>query len=326
MPSPESSRSAGINIATAVDAARTGAAVRSCDGWGTLTVSGSERATWLEGLVTCQVGKLQPGQGTWGLSLNRQGKIQSELWVVATADQLLLAIAPGTIDSVEPELGRMLIMEDAELARPVAPQHWFTLHGPRAAERARELANALGGAAAPIDWSGLGGAALVVEQARAAEVRAACSGQLLSEADWLRLRLERNLPEFGSDFDGKDRPHEAALERRAVNWSKGCYLGQEVVCMQDMRGKVKRSTRLLRVDAPASTELPAGSEVLDGAQQPLGNITSSAYSPHANAWLALARLDLDALAKHEAAHGASAALSCGPAGAEHFPALPSEPV
>lgn len=326
MPSLESPSSAEASNETANDAARNGAAVRSCDGWDTLVVSGSERATWLEGLVTCQVGKLQPGQGTWGLSLNRQGKIQSEVWVVATADQLLLALAPDTIDAVEAELARMLIMEDAELTRPSVTRHWFTLHGPEAAARAQELATQVGGAAAAIDWLGLGGAALSVEQARAAEVRAACGGQLLSEAGWLRLRVERNLPELGLDFDGKDRPHEAALERRAVNWSKGCYLGQEVVCMQDMRGKVKRSTRLLRVDAPAHTALPAGSEVLDAGQQPLGSVTSSAYSPRAQSWLALARLDLDALGKHEATHGAGAPLSCGPAGSAHFPALLSDPV
>lgn len=288
-------------------------------------VTGPERATWLEGLITCQVSKLQPGQGTWGLSLNRQGKIQSELWVVATAEQLLIALAPGTIDGVESELGRMLIMEDAELARPAAARHWFTLHGPAAATRAQQLAEQFGGASAEIDWSGLGGAALVVEQARADEVRAACAPALLTEEQWLRLRVERNLPEFGRDFDAKDRPHEAALERRAVNWSKGCYLGQEVVCMQDMRGKVKRSTRLLRVEAPVQAALPAGSEVLDAAQQPLGSVTSSAYSPRTGSWLALARLDLDALARHEA-QGPGAALSCGPPGGAHFPALPSEPV
>lgn len=325
MSSLESHALAGSTALTAADAARSDVAVRSCDGWGTLVVSGPERATWLEGLVTCQVSKLQPGQGTWGLSLNRQGKIQSELWVVATAEQLFIALAPDTLDGVETELGRMLIMEDAELTRPAVPRQWFTLHGPGAVARAQQLAEQHAGAAAALDWSGLGGAALVVEQARAAEVRTACAAALLSDADWLRLRVERSLPEYGRDFDGKDRPHEAALERRAVNWSKGCYLGQEVVCMQDMRGKVKRSTRLLRVDAPPDAELPAGSEVLDAAGQPLGRVTSSAYSPHARSWLALARLDLDALARAEATPG-GVALSCGPTGGSHFPALPGEPV
>jgi len=273
----------------------------------------------LEGLVTCQVGPLQPGQGTWGLTLNRQGKIQTVLWVVAAPERLWLALAPGTIDSVEAELGRMLVMEDAELVRPSSAQHWFALHGPAAAERARALAQQFDGHAAPIDWSGLGGAALVVDASRAPALLAACSAELLSDADWLRLRLERGLAELGTDFDGRDRPHEAALERRAVNWTKGCYLGQEVVCMQDLRGKVKRSLRLLRVEAPRDAELPAGTEVLNGARQSIGKLTSSAFSLRAGAWLALARVDLEPLAQ-------APELYCGQASDLRWPARVTDPI
>jgi folate-binding protein YgfZ len=299
--------------------ARDGAAVHPRADWDTLVVRGSDRKSWLEGVVTCQVGQLQPGQGTWGLTLNRQGKIQSVLWVVAAPDQLWLALAPGTLANVEAELGRMLVMEDAELARPSPAQHWFALHGPAAPERALELARQFDGHAAPIDWSGLGGAALVVEASRAPALLAACEAQLLSEPDWLRLRLERGLPEFGTDFDARDRPHEAALERRAVNWTKGCYLGQEVVCMQDMRGKVKRSLRLLRVEAPRQAELPAGTEVLSAARQSIGKLTSSAFSPRAGTWLALARVELDPLAQ-------APDLYCGQASDLRWPARVSDPV
>jgi folate-binding protein YgfZ len=300
--------------------ARTGVAIFPRGDWGTLLVSGSERSSWLEGLVTCQVGKLQPGQGTWGLTLNRQGKIQSVLWVVAAPDQLWLALAPGTVEAVETELGRMLIMEDAELARPSSARHWFALHGPGALERARELAHQFGGYAGSLDWSGLGGAALLIEQARVPELMTACQNELLSERDWLQLRLERGLPEFGSDFDARDRPHEAALERRAVNWTKGCYLGQEVVCMQDMRGKVKRSLRLLRIEAPLDASVEAGLELTDGAGGSIGKLTSSAFSPLAGAWLALARVELEPLAQHEND------LRCGPAHDPRWPARPSDPV
>ena len=312
-PAPEPRLEAGPELA------RESVAVHPLADWGTLVVSGAERSSWLEGLVTCQVGQLQPGQGTWGLTLNRQGKIQSLLWVVAAADRLWLALAPGTIDSVEAELGRMLVMEDAELARPSAAQHWWALHGPAAPERARALAQQFDGLAAPIDWSGLGGAALVVEAGRASALLAACDSQLLSERDWLRLRLERGLPELGTDFDGRDRPHEAALERRAVSWTKGCYLGQEVVCMQDMRGKVKRSLRLLRVEAPREAELPAGTAVLSAARQPIGKLTSSAFSLRAGAWLALARVDLDPLAQ-------SPDLYCGQASDLRWPARLCDPI
>lgn len=305
--------------------ARASVAVRPCADWGTLVVRGPERSTWLEGLVTCQVGKLEAGQGTWGLTLNRQGKIQSVLWIVAGPDQLWLALAPGTLDATEQELGRMLVMEDAELARPARPQHWFSLHGPAAAERARSLAEQFEGRAGAIDWSGLGGAALVVEQSRAPAVLESCRAELLSEPDWLRLRLERGLPELGTDFDGRDRPHEAALERRAVNWTKGCYLGQEVVCMQDMRGKVKRSLRLFRVEAAREAELAPGSELVDAGGQPIGKLTSSAFSPRAGAWLALARVDLEPLTRGGSSADA-AVLFCGPASDARWPARLTDPV
>jgi folate-binding protein YgfZ len=305
--------------------ARTDAVLVECRGYDTLIVTGAERRSWLEGLVTCQVGQLEPGQGTWGLVLNRQGKIQSVLWVVAAAEALWLALAPGTIDQIEPELGRMLIMEDAELARPDAAQRWFTLHGPQAVEKAAALAARFSGQSAALDWTGLGGAALVVAAEHAAAVGEAGREQLLSDEDWLRLRLERGLPEFGTDFDGKDRPHEAALDRRAVSWTKGCYLGQEVVCMQDMRGKVKKSERLFAIAAPAEAQLPVGASLVGGAGQAIGSLTSRAYSERAHAWLALARVDLDLLS---ATAGDLYCLPGGdvPAGDVRWRAQPSEPV
>ncbi len=273
--------------------ARQSAVITPHPGWGTLTVTGPERKSWLQGLVTCELESLAAGQGTWGLALNRLGKIQSVVWVVATSEALWLALAPGTLDAMETELGRMLIMEDAELERPSSPHTWLALHGPEAAARARALAAAHGGAAASIDWTGLGGAALAVPSERAARVLADCEGRVLEVADWTRLRLERGLPEFGIDFDSRDRPHEAALERRAVNWNKGCYLGQEVVCMQDMRGKVKHSLTVLSVEAPEGADVVAPAQVFAGDTE-VGSIKSVAFSEAAGAWLAMTRLDRSA--------------------------------
>ena len=80
-----------------------------------------------------------------------------------------------------------------------------------------------------------------------------------SEPDWQRLRIERAVPAYGTDYDDRDNPHDASLERRAVSWTKGCYLGQEVVCMQDMRGKLKRRIVTLAFDSrdpPAPGAIP----------------------------------------------------------------------
>jgi folate-binding protein YgfZ len=262
---------------------------------GTLRVTGSDRLSWLEGLVTPELKSLRSGLGTWGLVLNRQGKIQSVLWIAAADDALWLSVAPGTVTEAEAQLSRMLIMEDAELEAPSSEQVWFALHGPQAVPRAAEMARTLAGFSAAIDWLGIGGAALLVPRDSAEQVVALSRDRLLSVADWTALRLERGLPEFGIDFDQNDRPHEAALERRAVSWTKGCYLGQEVVCMQDMRGKVKRSVRVLRVAAPRDAGLIAGASILDAADQPIGSVTSAAFSERAGEWLVMGQLKLEGL-------------------------------
>jgi glycine cleavage system aminomethyltransferase T len=95
--------------------------------------------------------------------------------------------------------------------------------------------------------------------------------------------------------------------------------------MQDMRGKVKRSLRLFRVEAPRDAELLAGAEIVDAARQPIGKLTSSAFSPRAGAWLALARVDLEPLTRSEPSAQA-ADLFCGPEGDARWPARLTDPL
>jgi glycine cleavage system aminomethyltransferase T len=63
--------------------------------------------------------------------------------------------------------------------------------------------------------------------------------------------------------------------------------------MQDMRGKVKRSLRVLAVAAPRDAEVKAGAELLDATGQNVGTVTAVAFSEVAGSWLAMARLKLD---------------------------------
>jgi folate-binding protein YgfZ len=259
----------------------------------TRVVTGPDRRSWLEGLVTCELKNLAAGTGTWGLVLNLKGKIQSVVWVIESADVLWLAFAPGTGALMQAELGKRLVMEDAELEVAPEPHTWFSVHGPEAAARAAAWAALAGGVSAAIDFTGLGGAALVVPRSREALVLDAAGASLLDAEGWARLRLERGLPEFGVDFSDADRPHEAALDRRAISWSKGCYLGQEVVCMQDMRGKVKRSLRVLDVAAPRDASIDAGARILAGGGKELGIVTSRAFSERAGGWRVMAKVQLD---------------------------------
>jgi folate-binding protein YgfZ len=208
------------------------------------------------------------------------------LYLVDAEGQLYLSVAPGIAAEVAETLNRFLVMEDAELAERSPEYQWSLLYGREAFTKARTLAAAFGGNSGRLlPWSDV--AVLVVPRERMPELVAELDahGVQPASSELARvLRLERNLFEFGVDFTNAANPHEAALERRAVSWSKGCYLGQEVVCMQDMRGKVKR--RLVSLELESGPAPAPGSAVLSG-EEPVGEVTSAASAGRV---LAAARL------------------------------------
>ena len=89
-------------------------------------------------------------------------------------------------------------------------------------------------------------------------------------AAWEALSLEEAIPRFGADFGPQTYPQEAGLERTAVSFNKGCYLGQEVICMLEMRGHVKR--RLVQLAVVGATPEP-GAAIVDGDGAHLGTVT-----------------------------------------------------
>jgi tRNA-modifying protein YgfZ len=261
---------------------------------GTLSVTGPEAKTWLNGLVSCDVLRVTPGSGAFGLVLNKQGKIQSEAEVVETSEGLLVGVSPGVAGKLALTLDKFLVMEDCELADASSGYLWADFYGTAAAALAENAAKVCGGTAAIMSFTPRAAATLVFERDRSLElerfVERTPALRRASDADWEAYRITQALGRFGVDFGESDNPHEAALDRRAVSWSKGCYLGQEVVCMQDMRGKLKR--RLVALTLADSAAPPAvGSPVTaaDGSEA-VGELTSVARSPSTGELLALARV------------------------------------
>jgi folate-binding protein YgfZ len=278
-------------------------------GRGTLSVSGAESKTWLNGLVTCDVLKVTPGTGVFGLVLNKQGKIQSEAEVVEIEGGLLVGVSPGVAEKLAVTLDKFLVMEDCELADVSSGYLWADFHGIGAAALAESAAKSCAGTAAIMNFTARSAATLVFERDSLLEleryIERTPALQRGSDADWEAYRIAQGFGRFGVDFGEADNPHEAALDRRAVSWSKGCYLGQEVVCMQDMRGKLKR--RLVALALPDSPEPPAvGSAVTlgvageGGEPELVGELTSVARSPRTGKLLALARIKTPYFEGHEA--------------------------
>jgi folate-binding protein YgfZ len=238
-----------------VDLTSTGAGPRALPR-DTLRVVGPDRKTWLDGLLTCAVTAVAPGQAGYGLLLTKQGKIVTDAYLLDTGSELFVGVAPGRGPAVRELLDRYLVMEDAELDAAPPSFAWR-----------------LGTGAAQPDAKASGTLSLGAWQTELAVLDGAAPG-LLDAADAL---AEHGFGVFGVDFGEHDNPHEASLDRVAVSWTKGCYLGQEVVCMQDMRGKVKRRLVALDTAADLLPQLRAASrplEVLGPDGSSVGQVSS----------------------------------------------------
>jgi tRNA-modifying protein YgfZ len=271
-------------------AALSGALLQHLPQLGTLIITGGDRLTWLNGLVTCELAGRKPGDGVYGLTVGKTGKIVAEIWILVAKDHLALAVPSDRLSMLREHFERHLIMEDAEIAE--APERgWLAVHGPLSGDlvaRAREL----GADAARVDFTGRGDAAAILSPPGQLEAlrdalleRAGERGALLSAEGWERLRIAWGVPRFGVDFDDQSLPQEASLERLAVSFSKGCYLGQETVFMLEKRGHAKK--RLMRISIEGDAEVAAGAEIALPDGTSVGAVTSAAPAPEGGSVLAL---------------------------------------
>ena len=242
-----------------------------------LEVTGADRLSWLNGLLTCQLASRTVGEAVHGLAVAQKGKIVTDVVVVIAKDRALVVVQRATVEALVASFEHHLMMEDAEM-KPVPLDVCFA-HGPRAAE---VLVGAVEGGAVggPFDATGLGGAVILTaagDDSALAVQRAAerAGGGVGDDAGWDAVRVAAGVAKFGVDFDDATYPQEAALETKAVSFDKGCYLGQEVVCMLEMRGHVKRKLVSLALDGAPGAPMPAAhTGVDDGKGTAIGEVTS----------------------------------------------------
>ncbi|MGA2448167.1 MAG: glycine cleavage T C-terminal barrel domain-containing protein [Polyangiaceae bacterium] len=261
---------------------------------GVIEVTGDDRVTWLNGLVTCDV--LQSGvrRPSYGLILQRNGRILSD--VVVAVDEvgarLLLAVPTALLDSLVAHLDRYLVMERAEIRAYREGFSAWALHGPDAPGVGDGVrgAHAFGGS---LDRTGLKGAFFIVAEPEVMGFRLElerrvleCGGLIGDQAGWEALRIERGVARFGVDFGEATYPQEASLETSAVSFDKGCYLGQEVVCTLERRGHVKR--KLVRIVVDAAPPPPRGAAVFDAEGKASGEVTCAVLATDPGRSVALA--------------------------------------
>jgi folate-binding protein YgfZ len=271
----------GVDVAQALERARQSALVIPAPELATLVVTGGDRQAWLNGLITCDLAPLKAGDAAYGLFVAQKGRIVADAFVLLESTRLFLAVQRGVLGEIRASLEKHVIMEDVEIAEGAYEVE--RVHGPRSADVLAAV-QAAGGSGGMLDQTGLGGALVFVPAQSLAEAKGARDAALAKisgmEGDdhvWEALRLERRVPQFGADFDATTYPQEAGLEKRAVSFTKGCYLGQEVVFMLEKRGQVRRKLVTLRVESALPP--PRGAEVFDVGGENVGTVTSAAMVP-----------------------------------------------
>ncbi len=237
--------------------------------WQTLRVFGPDAATWLNGIVTCDVLSVQEGQGVWGSLLTKQGKITADLQIVGHSKELFVGLSGGDAAETLEILDGYLVMEDAEIEH--SSRSWVVSSNQELPDEwsKSEVAHGV------LPWGNCSVHAWALNEKLGTEVLSEkLRPPLLTPLQWSAWCTRQGIPLFGVDYKSSDNLHAASLERRTVDWSKGCYLGQEVVCMQDMRGKVRRRLMLLAFEEGANVTPLA--EVVNNKQEVVGEVRSVA--------------------------------------------------
>lgn len=248
-----------------------------------ILVRGGDRVSWLNGLLTCDVAKRRPEDALYGLLLEKKGRIRADVDLVPEVggDALVLAVPRAVRDETFAALDHHLIMEDVELETPELA--FYAALGPRSAELVRTGDAPFAG---KIDLLGVGGGMLFgVPREHAAAFEEALRSKLGElggvfgdEEAYAALCIEQGLPRFGVEFDTTMLPQEASLEKRAVSFDKGCYLGQEVVYMLEHRGHPKR--KLCAIALEEGADVPAnGAGVATAAGEAIGDVRSATRGP-----------------------------------------------
>jgi folate-binding protein YgfZ len=260
-----------------------------------ISLTGGDRVRWLNGMVTNNIRDLEGGRGVYAFLLNPQGHILGDLYAYNRGESLLVDTGQSQVEKILAVFDKYIIMDDVEIAN-VGDQ--LTAVG-IAGLKSRETLQAAGFEVPDLKplqfvgttWQEIGvtlvrGDNLPVESfelllapgdtARVSEALIKVGAKPVGTAALDLLRIAAGIPRYGVDIRERDLPQETDQER-ALNFSKGCYVGQEIVERIRSRGQVRRKFTGFEIEG----QLPAvGSKIqVDGKD--VGEITSAASLPAA---------------------------------------------
>jgi folate-binding protein YgfZ len=261
-------------------ALREGAAWLDLSARGRIVARGRDRARFLHNLTTNNIKAMNPGDSCYAFVLTAQGRIIADVSLLCRADDFLLDTEPETREKIRAHLQKFKVADQVEFEDVTETLASIGVEGPAAPPATAGLTTA------PFTVTGLPGYRIYCAPDEKPRIVATLesSGVVAATPDDARVvRIENGKPRYGEDIFETSLPQETE-QMQAVSFTKGCYLGQEIVERIRARGHVNRHLRKLELDE--ASPVPAGAKLtVDGKE---ADITSSVYSPAAGKVIALA--------------------------------------
>jgi folate-binding protein YgfZ len=296
---------ASISSEAQLDALLRSAAIAPLDSTGWIRVTGSDRVRWLNGMVTNAIQTLAPGDGCYNFVLNAQGRIQGDLTAWMLEDAILLETSRDQLPALLAHLDHFIIMDDVQLADISEQRSGLLIAGPDALRTVQGLGGVPCSTPAPptqlpatlsLKQTSYHGSPVGLIRAHGSlvprfevwtdsETIAQISAELASTAlvspEALEaLRILEGTARYGTDIrntaTAHDLPQETA-QTRALHFSKGCYLGQEIVERIHSRGNVHRT--LSGFELTGALPEPSTALAAESFPRPVGELTSVAAIP-----------------------------------------------
>lgn len=289
-----------------------------------MRIAGADAGTWLHSQTTNDIVGLASGAGNHNAILDRQGRLQGHFTVHRWEDEFWMLIECSQVDAVLKHLDDHLFIEDVQVERTDDALEQLVLQGPKTMPFLASCMDdeaGMGSALLPDEWYGVhpvevfgfevlafrismtgeDGYVFVGESGEGASLlQKFCAHEdeiveapveVSAEAQEV-LRVEAGLPRFGVDMDAAYRIPETTLERTAISYEKGCYLGQEVVARLKAYGSVKQALMGLVFGDIDINDWKIGCGLgVDG--KTIGRGMSMVYSPMLERKIALAYLNRD---------------------------------
>jgi folate-binding protein YgfZ len=295
---------------TALDA---GAGLIDRSNHGRILLTGADRRSYLQGLLTNDIAALTPGTGCYAALLTAQGRMIADMRVLELGDAVLLDVSPHVTETVRAHLERFVFSEDVEVRDVTSERAEIGIYGPRALNVVTRATNArldhlplFGNTSAtfnavPVvivrsDEAGVEGYDVIVDRSAADPLTRALTeaGAVPVDAEAAEARrIEAGRPRFGQDMNEDTIPLEAGIEDRAISRTKGCYVGQEVIIRVLDRGHGRVAKRLVGLAFAPGVPVPAPATPIAAGDREIGRITSVTRSPALGRAIALGYVHRD---------------------------------